>query len=184
MQSRISRYILSGILPFVCVAMNYGAESVRTLPRPVVSVNDIRGTIWNLSADCDGGAEVKYEEYGDSLYSETFEGQRNWYLVKGDTTCFIKEESKLMNFAPFEAIHQSEGSVAFQGRGTFSHRQIISEEGVLERSHIRHGRLVLFDNDTLKASLISEVRRFKALIEDSISDFPLPDSLEIYEFSR
>lgn len=116
---------------------------------PIASVKVENGTVWDLSYTKNvSDSKVRYLMYGDSLLSETIEGNRRWYSLKHRNASLIREESLRHSCVPSSPIFTSafgEGDYPVESEYTMCgkdrHTATLHREGKHISSPLVYGKL-------------------------------------------
>lgn len=166
------------------------------LERRAIPCDDFSGTVWTVMdfepADEDMGAS--YAAYGDTLLSETVDGRRIWYFLRGDTALMVREETDLMEAVPDTLVTAWDWNMTgtpisspMTTRGMYSQMFHITTEGSAEAYPPVEGRLVATPGDTIPTIMTRERRRFRSLITARPVSLPMDgsaDTLRIYEVTH
>ncbi len=150
-------------------AVSTGVDT-RTLPMTARPIEDICSTpdpLWDLSDNWEESPySASYILYGDTLLSETVDGQRRWYAMRRDSVLLVREESLLHrsvpgNPPPTNAIHAGQPPVTsaahpYTASGTDSRDFNVRREGTYGSIPAVRGRLVTAPGDTLDVFMTVE----------------------------
>lgn len=166
------------------------------LERRAIPCDDFSGTVWTVMdfepADEDMG--TSYAAYGDTLLSETVDGRRIWYFLRGDTALMVREETDLMEAVPDTLVTAWDWNMTgtpisspMTTRGMYSQMFHITTEGSAEAYPPVEGRLVATPGDTIPAIMTRERRVFRSLITAgpvSPQMVESADTLPVYEVTH
>lgn len=147
----------------------------RTLPMTARPIGDIGGAsdlLWDLSDNWEEDPySASYILYGDTLLSETVDGQRRWYVTLRDSVLLVREESLLHRSLPGDplptnAIHAGQPPVTsachpYTASGIDSRDFSVSREGTYSSVPAVRGRLVTAPGDTLDVFMTVEETVFR-----------------------
>ena len=187
--------LLHAALCAVCLVPT-GAEAEMRLERRAIPCDDFSGTVWTVMdfepADEDMG--TSYAAYGDTLLSETVDGRRIWYFLRGDTALMVREETDLMEAVPDTLVTAWDWNMTgtpisspMTTRGMYSQMFHITTEGSAEAYPPVEGRLVATPGDTIPAIMTRERRVFRSLITAgpvSPQMVESADTLPVYEVTH
>ena len=169
---------------------------LRLEARPLDRIPETEGSVWNLSdAAWSETGHADYTVYGDTLFSETIDGVRRWYLMRTDSVGFIREESMRHSYEPYVAVATAATGMAgmesrvdtVRGDGfSYNTMRLLREGSYSSRGPVA-GRLVVSTGDTVPARMTVEEFRYADKTGSGEMFFPLDvvsDSLPTYSTVR
>lgn len=158
---------LLSILIFLLFTTPLGGQERTSLTlgaKPIESVRTSNGSIWNLSTtETDANRSARYLMYGDTLLSETIDGNRRWYSVNAGDVHLIREESLRHACVPALPIPTNafgKGATCmesgYEAIGHDGHTSCLRREGKYRSSPPVKGKLVVSTGDTIAATLTME----------------------------
>ena len=166
------------IVIFLCCSVGkiYGTTdrelTVRSAPV------DIKSNIWEFSQESStsGMTYPFYRQYGDSLITEIWQNNRQWYTIKGDSAMYVGEETRFhkafyetpIPTSAFGNIWLADDRAA-DARGRYYHTIELGQEGTYTSSLPVKGK-IFFGETVIPAVAVTEIRKFTSHIgPDSIT---------------
>ena len=153
-------------LLLLCSLILSGFTDVRLSKRS--SAVDPESKVWDFSDGKDADDGPLYRVYGDTLLTEYFDGIRQWYGFRGDTTFYLGEESRLMKVLPQDTVFTAAfgnsslfGVHAEHGRGMFCRQFPLGTDGIYRTELPVKGSLILSEGDTIEAVAVREMRSYQ-----------------------
>ena len=132
--------------------------------RPNTEVSADPGAVWDLSDNERVSRHVpSCVAYGDTLLSETVDGERRWYRLTPDSAFLIREESRLFEHEPLAPLPTSAAGTAapltpqaYLTDGLHSHLFPLFRSGTYVSQDPVRGRLIVTPGDTVPAIMTCE----------------------------
>ena len=169
---------------------------LRLEARPLDRIPETEGSVWDLSdAARSEIGHADYTVYGDTLFSETIDGVRRWYLMRADSVGFIREESMRHSYEPYGSVPTAATGMAgmescidtVRGEGFSYNTMRLLREGTYSSRGPVNGRLVVSTGDTIPVRMTVEEFRYVDKNGSAGDNFPLDvmaDTLSTYTTLR
>lgn len=136
-------------------------------------------SVWDFSDNCMISPEAaSIIVYGDTLYSETLLGIRRWYVTRGDSVYFEREENLTEALIPYNVIptaalgdNRFADELPYRTKGANSACVSLSRDGFYQSFPTISGHMVIERTDTIRVNMARERFTYKEQIKsDSIKE--------------
>ncbi|MDE5880910.1 MAG: hypothetical protein K2H60_04210 [Muribaculaceae bacterium] len=163
--------------------------------RPLSEIAFKPNAVWDLSDNDHISRHIpSCVTYGDTLLSETVDGERRWYALYADSAALIREESRLYEHEPLSplltaAIGNSAPAtpLVYTTKGLHSHTFDLERVGTYLSYPPVKGKLIVAPQDTLAALMTyesCEYSEFGVSVSDSDSITSVEQKPLIRKFTR